>query len=119
MENFKIESCINFDQIEVKPCPFCGGEPELKRKGKNGIHIRCKSCGMGNFQRVITNSMQWLESSLLEDWNKRVSEPEITEGREIKDVYQKLFNYMSEQHDVILLESDMTEIIYILNGIRD
>lgn len=32
--------------------------------------------------------------------------------------YQKLFNYMSDEHDVILLETDMQEICNIVNEMQ-
>lgn len=33
--------------------------------------------------------------------------------------YQKLFNYMSDEHDVILLETDMQEICNIVNEMQE
>lgn len=57
----------------LKNCPFCGGEPELKQTGKNKMQIRCTKCHMGLQQKVLRLSMDWLQETLRESWNKRVS----------------------------------------------
>lgn len=33
--------------------------------------------------------------------------------------YQELFNHMIDEHDLILLEEEMQEIIYIVNKMQD
>ena len=57
--------------------------------------------------------------SMLEAWkiirNKVVTEPKIPE---FKSDYQELFNHMHDEHGLILLESEMDEIIHIVNKIQ-
>lgn len=57
---------------ELKNCPFCGGEAELKQHCLNGYSIKCKSCLVGLRQKVLRNSMEWLREKMAEDWNKRI-----------------------------------------------
>lgn len=57
---------------EMLPCPFCGGEPEIKQTGKNKMTVKCKSCLIGVEQSVLRFSLEWLHAKLIENWNKRV-----------------------------------------------
>lgn len=52
-------------------CPFCGGMPELKQTGKKKMRIRCVKCHIGLEQKVLRFDLEWLESSLIETWNRR------------------------------------------------
>jgi Lar family restriction alleviation protein len=56
---------------ELKPCPFCGGEAELKQTGRKGLTIKCKSCQIKLHQKVLNLSLEWLEPKMIESWNKR------------------------------------------------
>jgi hypothetical protein len=58
----------------IKPCPFCGCEAEIKQTGKMKLRIRCKRCLIGLEQKTLKFSLQWLEESMIEDWNTRVGE---------------------------------------------
>lgn len=59
-------------ESELKPCPFCGGEPEIRQTGRLKMRIRCKSCLMGIENRVLKFSLEWLEGKLIEAWNRRL-----------------------------------------------
>jgi hypothetical protein len=28
----------------MKPCPFCGGQPEIRRSAKNHVSVDCRKC---------------------------------------------------------------------------
>lgn len=59
---------------ELKTCPFCGGEAEIKPYTSRGLIIRCKSCLMGLRQKTLYQTTEWLELKLIENWNKRTNE---------------------------------------------
>jgi len=59
-------------ELELKPCPFCGGETELKQISRNGLQIRCKRCLVGLKQKVLHQSLEWLALKMAETWNKRI-----------------------------------------------
>lgn len=63
--------------MELKPCPFCGGEAEelyIKRKKlfakffppytSHFAYIRCKVC-------VATSGLKWTRENAIEAWNRR------------------------------------------------
>lgn len=54
------------------PCPFCGGEPEIKQTGRNKLKLKCKRCVIGIEQKTLRYGLDWLEKRMIEDWNKRV-----------------------------------------------
>lgn len=53
------------------PCPFCGGNAEIKQYAANGIQVRCKSCLMGLKQKTLRCSLEWLTDRMVESWNAR------------------------------------------------
>lgn len=57
---------------ELKSCPFCGGAAEIIPCKRNGLKIRCTKCLISKTQRVLRYTLEWLESKMVEDWNKRV-----------------------------------------------
>ncbi len=59
---------------KLLPCPFCGGEPEIKQYCSKGIRIKCKSCLIKKEQKVLRYSIEWLKDKMIEDWNKRVKQ---------------------------------------------
>ena len=75
MKNKEPESSPLPSKVEdgLNPCPFCGGEAEIKHTGKLQLRIRCKSCYMGLTQKVFRYSLEWLEVRIKENWNKRVA----------------------------------------------
>ena len=64
-------------KIELKPCPFCGGEASLvKRKLKTGFYpsggtyyVHCKNC-------LITTQPRSKKEPVIEIWNRRTGENE-------------------------------------------
>ena len=61
-------------KIELKPCPFCGGEAKCKEvlEGINGDFscykiIRCKECGV-----EVTSGYCYEKDDIEEKWNRRV-----------------------------------------------
>lgn len=72
MKTIKIESALSDELKEIKPCPFCGGKPYLKRKKKNEIYLKCSTCGIGMNQATIKYGLDWLENKMIEIYNKRV-----------------------------------------------
>lgn len=63
---------MNFSDVQLKPCPFCGGSAEFKQTGSHKLMVRCKSCHIGIQQKVLRYSLEWLRDTLTENWNRRV-----------------------------------------------
>ena len=58
------------DDLNLKPCPFCGGEAILVKdfsSFKDWTYVRCKECGAAT--AVSGNAFKALDL-----WNKRVEE---------------------------------------------
>ena len=66
--------------IELKPCPFCGGQAEeryLKRKmlfarfvfpySTHFVYIRCAGC-------AATSEVKWTREEAIEAWNRRAND---------------------------------------------
>jgi hypothetical protein len=65
-------STSDADIQELKPCPFCGGEAEINKTGKNELTIRCKGCFINIEQKVLRFSLEWLKETMIKNWNKRI-----------------------------------------------
>lgn len=66
-------SSMNIEtSVELKACPFCGGEAQMHYYGSKGRKIKCASCLIQYKQRVIFKSVEWLEEELIKDWNTRI-----------------------------------------------
>ncbi len=68
------------DMPELLPCPFCGGEGDLKKIGnehhkKQMAQIDCSTPGCFAQQKVaiLTGRMtyEWAKEKVIERWNKR------------------------------------------------
>lgn len=62
--------------LELLPCPFCGGDPEIRRQGNDHtksrrVVIRCPSCRVERADAAIRHGMDWLEGIAVEHWNTR------------------------------------------------
>ena len=80
----------------LKPCPFCGGEAEIKNDlGNDCVYISCKWCHCNS--RLSEN-----QEEVIEAWNTRKPIEDIVEqldGLDIEDVYdyteKKYFEYVA------------------------
>ena len=59
--------------IELKPCPFCGGEAELVKYGLTGKFevVQCSDCGART--RVFDPDIKRGES-VIDAWNRRAKD---------------------------------------------
>ena len=53
--------------VELKPCPFCGGKATERHECLNGVFVQCNKCG------VSTNIFS-SQDAATRGWNKRVGE---------------------------------------------
>lgn len=58
------------DEIELKPCPFCGGEARMRHWRRLGEHyeVRCATMACGNLVRTWDYSTP---EAAAEAWNRR------------------------------------------------
>lgn len=60
------------DEIELKPCPFCGGDAEMQRgkyQGLRTFYVSCLGCG-------ARTDLEYAEEFAADLWNERVSHVE-------------------------------------------
>lgn len=70
------------EQIELKSCPFCGGEASIEQTGKKELTLRCvgvqpsglRGCGPQLVQKVTRQPLDWLAGIMAETWNRRALE---------------------------------------------
>ena len=67
--------------LELKPCPFCGGEAEWVETPTNYVHyVRCKKCNAMVGRTTRTQDYRrrklWFENATgaIEAWNRRVND---------------------------------------------
>lgn len=63
---------------DLKPCPFCGRQPEFLQIGNDstktrGYNIECR-CGIEFKQRVLFKTLEWLRIQMVAAWNTRTKE---------------------------------------------
>lgn len=67
----------NFEQRsnELKPCPFCGKEPNYvcsgNDKGMLSVETYCPNCGAGFKIKSLKNEKNWLLEKAKSKWNRR------------------------------------------------
>lgn len=72
--------------LELKSCPFCGGEAAIEQTGRQELTLRCVGlqpsglygCGPKFVQKVKTHSLEWLAEYMAGKWNQR--EPRLDDG---------------------------------------
>lgn len=63
--------------MELKPCPFCGGEATLFVAPEGGVFVKCVRCGAKTKCRVDSDAFSKPTNavkSVIEAWNRRVKE---------------------------------------------
>ena len=75
--------------VELKPCPFCGGKPHMSRRGLSEVHayadevkIQCGTCSvyrsaMGDTSKPGYADNSTVEARAIEKWNTRTHSAEI------------------------------------------
>lgn len=63
-------------EIELKPCPFCGGKAKIIEIGSYGsvIQARCTSCGAGS-KLVLLSAKYAAADKAADNWNHRTDQP--------------------------------------------
>ena len=69
--------------LQLKPCPFCGGEakflhgyPRQQRNGVKSALVQCKSCGCKTptFTQLPYQAYKDCETYVVNLWNRRINE---------------------------------------------
>lgn len=72
-------------EIELKDCPFCGGEPIVihigndRSKKERTIEIKCSKCYVKSINSVLIHNFSWIEKLAAKDWNERTGRPKLEE----------------------------------------
>ena len=71
-------------EIKLLPCPFCGGEARLQRKGKKReYYVICKKCGCRTpYYKYQFSSNEKLREEAIATWNTRKPMERIIERLE-------------------------------------
>lgn len=59
--------------MDLKPCPFCGGDAGFDHDDNGWVWIDCSSCGASTNARV--SAMDDCKPLLAEQWNRRATTP--------------------------------------------
>ena len=67
-------------EIELKPCPFCGGKAEVILTGNSitgysKVDVRCYCCGMGRtYKKIKGMSSDTIRSQVAKKLNRRADD---------------------------------------------
>lgn len=64
-------------EIELLPCPFCGGEPKVQHYGndrtkRRSIVVKCSKCRVQREDATLRHDFAWIEKAAAENWNQRL-----------------------------------------------
>lgn len=79
-----------FEYSDLLPCPFCGGNAELKFIGNNftksrKADVHCTKCRIGNINATIRHNSEWIAKITIDKWNSRCFKIKIMEPRDIEN----------------------------------
>lgn len=77
----------NLETLELKPCPFCGNDPDWKRWEVGGIwqiKIFCDGDGCHVHPSIFGN-----EKTMTEIWNTRTPDPQRVRVEALEEAAQK------------------------------
>lgn len=62
--------------IELLPCPFCGGKPKIKYTGneytkQRTVEVACSDCKVKRRHGALKHGFDWLECIAEKAWNQR------------------------------------------------
>ena len=94
------------EEIELKPCPFCGSESEFN-SDEFGEGVCCKSCGATMHNGVYGEEGRKLASA---DWNARPIENELTgkiekleaENKRLREALESILDAAQKDEPCIL-----------------
>jgi len=78
MPYYTVKSWKKGETYKLFPCPFCGGEPDVKYKGNDytktrKVTVKCKKCRCQRTDAAMRNGMEWLEEIAIKNWNQKPS----------------------------------------------
>jgi ribosomal protein L37AE/L43A len=56
---------------QLLSCPFCGNTATMEQISRNGLRIKCRHCPAEMKQKTLRHNIEWLEDSMIKDWNTR------------------------------------------------
>jgi Restriction alleviation protein Lar len=56
--------------VRLQPCPFCGGEAQLRTSGGGSVYVHCVVCFAAS--NVVSNKTKGAKRKVTEAWNRRV-----------------------------------------------
>ena len=87
------------EEIELKPCPFCGNEAEFN-SDEFGEGVCCKSCGATMHNGVYGEEGRKLASA---DWNARPIENELeAENARLREALEVILDEAQKDEPCIL-----------------
>lgn len=67
------------DEFELKPCPLCGGVPEVYFDGdyytESEFRIRCTECDLHLFADIGETTLKRVDEDATNRWNRRSKAP--------------------------------------------
>ena len=86
-------------KIELKPCPFCGGEGKLIASGFNECYslVKCEQCGAESGMVRISKEY-CADEKAAEAWNRRADVKEINKSEDVREFAEKLKDIVNRKN---------------------